>query len=892
MLRPASAVRVEVMVTSLESPHEYFVDVVLRDGGTMRLRPPLARDASAVLTFFEGLSSESLYLRFHGRPTVDHRLVDPVLEPDWEERGALIGLHEDRVVALANYVRLRDRRAAEVAFAVADDFQGRGVGTRLLEQLAARAAARGIERFYAEVLSANAAMLGVFTDAGFAATRSSVSGETEVVLELTATDLLRARVDERDHVGVAASLRPFFAPQSIAVIGASSRRGTIGGELFRNILRGDFSGAAYPVNRAAEPVAGVRAYTSVADIPDRIELAVVCVPGPAVVAAAEEALSAGIPALCVISAGFAETGAEGVRRQDQLLELTRAHGARLLGPNCLGIAVSAPRLNATFGARPLPPGNVGFSSQSGALGLALLERAEERGLGLSSFVSIGNKADVSSNDLLEYWEEDGDTEVVVLYLESFGNPRKFARVARRVARTKPIIAMKAGRTAAGARAASSHTAALAGSDEAVNALFRHAGVLRVETLEELLDVTSLLASQPLPRGRNVGVLTNAGGLGILCADACASAGLTLAQLNPETRAQLAKVLPAEASLANPVDMLGSATASTYEAALPLLLADPGMDAVIVLFVPPVVAGPEEIAAAIGRAATSSQGKPVLASVISATNVSPELLSHGAAPFAYPESAARALGRAVQRADWLRRPQGRVPDPTGIDREAARDIVRAAGDRWLTPVEVRAVLVSYGIPVVDEQLANSVDEAVAAAEALGFPVVVKSAVAGAHKTELGAVALDLRDADAVRRAAERIGAPLVVQPLVRGGVELLVGGLQDPLFGPLIAVGPGGTLAELIGDVAFRLAPLTDADADELVSSGKAGRLLEGFRGAQPVDGSAVADLLLRIGLLVGDLPEIAELDLNPVIAGPTGCTAVDARIRVAPPPAAISAKSW
>jgi acetyl coenzyme A synthetase (ADP forming)-like protein len=880
------------MPASLESPRTSFVDVVLRDGSTMRLRPPVAADGPALLAFFEALSPESLYLRFHGRPRVDERLVDPVLDPDWSERGALIGTYGDRIVALANYVRLRDRSAAEVAFAVADEFQGRGVATRLLERLAEVAATHGIERFLAAVLSANAAMLSVFTDAGFAVTRASAAGETDVALDLAATDVYRSRVDERDHHGVAASLRPFFAPASIAVVGASARRGTIGGELFRNILRGDFAGAAYPVNRSAEPVAGVRAYAAVGDIPDPVELAVVCVPGAAVLAAAEEALAAGATALCVISAGFAETGPSGAERQAALLELTRAHGARLLGPNCLGLAVSAPRLNATFGPRPLPPGNVGFSSQSGALGLALLERAEERGLGLSSFVSIGNKADVSSNDLLEYWEEDPDTDVVVLYLESFGNPRKFARVARRVARAKPIVAMKAGRTASGARAASSHTAALAGSEAAVDALFRHAGVLRVETLEELLDVTSLLSSQPLPSGRNVGVLTNAGGLGILCADACESAGLALAQLSAETRAALAAVLPAEASIANPVDMLGSATAAAYEAALPLVLADPGVDAAIVLFVPPVVAGAEEIAAAIGRSASRSHGKPVLASVISAGDVGRQLLSGGATPFSYPESAARALGRAAERADWLRRPQGRVPDVAGIGRARARELVRAAGDRWLSPDEARELLVAYGVPVVAERRARSVDEAVEGAETIGYPVVVKSAVPGAHKTEIGAVALDLRDGEAVRDAALRIGPPLVVQPLVSGGVELLVGGLQDPLFGPLVALGPGGTLAELIGEVAFRLAPLTDVDAEELVATGKVGRLLAGFRGSPAADDRAVVDTVLRVGLLVGDLPEVAELDLNPIVAGPAGCVAVDARIRVAPPPGPPSAKSW
>jgi acetate---CoA ligase (ADP-forming) len=883
------------MSATLDShPAALVADVVLRDGSTMRLRQPIASDAGELVAFFRGLSDHSLYLRFHGYPTVDESLVVPVLDPDWHERGAFVGAAGERIVALASYIRLRDARTAEVAFAVADAFQGRGIGTRMLEQLAASASAVGIVEFVAEVMADNAAMLRVFSDAGFEVTRATSYGETEVRLRLGASERLRSHVDERDHIAVAASLRPFFAPATVAVVGASVRRGSIGGELFRNVLRGEFAGAAYPVNRTAEPVAGVQGYASVRDVPTTVDLAVICVPGPAVLPAAEDALGAGVRALCVISAGFAETGDEGLARQERLLELVRAHGARLLGPNCLGIAAAGPRLNATFGPRALPPGNVGFSSQSGALGLALLERADERGLGLSSFVSIGNKADVSSNDLLEYWEDDVDTEVVVLYLESFGNPRKFARVARRVARTKPIVAMKAGRTATGARAASSHTAALAGSEAAVDALFHQTGVLRVETLEELLDVTSLLAGQPLPRGRNVAVLTNAGGLGILCADACEAAGLALPELAASTRSALRNILPDEASLANPVDMLGSATGETYERVLPVLLDDPGIDALIVLFVPPVVAGADEVAAAITRTleALGPREKPVLASVISGGGTPAALLTGIVTPFAYPESAARSLGRVAERAEWLRRPQGRVPEVGGIDHELAREVVADAVDRWLTPEEARQLLGAYGLPLVPERRVESVEDAVAAAEELGFPVVVKSAVAGAHKTELGAVALDLRDAEAVHSAAERIGPPLLVQPLVRGGVELLVGAVQDPVFGPLVALGPGGTLAELIGDAGFRLAPLTDVDADELVSSGKVGLLVDGFRGAPPADTRAVVDVALRIGLLVAEVPEVAEIDLNPVIAGPDGCVAVDARVRIAPAARRRDVKTW
>ena len=869
-------------------------DVVLKDGSTMRLRAPTREDDGALLGFLQGLSDQSLYQRFHGHPQVGDKLVEPVLDPDWVERGALLGTHEERVVALANYVRLRDIRSAEVAFAVADDFQGRGIGTRLLEQLAAAATQVGIEEFIAEVMPDNAAMLGVFKDAGFETTRATVLGTTEVHLALGATDALRIRVDERDHVGVVTSLAPFFAPETVAVIGASPRSGSIGGELFRNILRGEYTGVAYPVNRSGSAVAGVRGYVSVAAIGEPVDLAVVCLPGSAVIAAAEEALAAGVRALCVISAGFAETGSQGTARQEELLALVRGHGARLLGPNCLGIAVSRPRLNATFGPRALPPGNVGFSSQSGALGLAVLERAADRRLGLSSFVSIGNKADISSNDLLEYWENDADTDVVLLYLESFGNPRKFARVARRVARTKPIIAMKAGRTGAGARAASSHTAALAGSEAAVDALFHQAGVLRVDTLEELLDVTSLLATQPLPRGRRVAVLTNAGGLGILCADACESAGLELPPLADATVEALRTVLPSEASVANPIDMLGSAVGRTYEQVLPVVLRDPGIDSAVVLFVPPVVAGAEEVAQAIVRAVEEAGDaeKPVLACVISSEGIPVSFSSASLAAFSYPESAAQALGRAADRAEWLRAPQGRVIELEGVDALQAREVVRAAGERWLTPAEARTLLQAYGVPLVAERNAGDVDEAVAAAEDLGYPIVLKTAQAGVHKTERGGVALDLRDEEAVREAAERIGSPFIVQPLVRGGAELLVGAVQDPVFGPLAAVGPGGVLAELIGDARFRLAPLTDADADELVHSGKVGRLLGGFRGAPASDAAAVSDLLLRVSRLVDDQPEVAELDLNPVIAGPDGCVAVDARIRVAAPARTMRMKTW
>jgi len=885
--------------TGARSPFPSVADVILRDGGTLRLRPPRLDDSEGLVDFLGDLSERSFYLRFHGAPTIRPSLVEPFLEPDWVERGSLVGTlaggDGQEIVALANYARLRDPAAAEVAFTVADDQQGRGIGTRMLEQLAERAALVGIEHFVADVMGENAAMMKVFEDAGFGVSRALDRGTYEVTFPIERTEAYLGHVEERDHLAVVASLRPFFAPASVAVIGASTRREAIGGIVFRNILTGEFKGAAYPVNRNSEPVAGVRAYRSIEELPERVDLAVVCLPGAHVLAAAESALANGIRALCVISAGFAEVGDEGRERQEQLLALVRAHGGRLVGPNCLGIAVTAPSMNATFGPRALPPGPIAFSSQSGALGLALLEKASERSLGFSSFISIGNKADVSSNDLLEYWEEDEETGLIALYVESFGNPRRFARIANRVARKKPILAMKSGTSAAGARAAGSHTAALAGSERAVEALFHQAGVLRAGTLEELIDAAALLSTQPLPRGRRVAILTNAGGLGILCSDACEAAGLELSELSEETTARLAELLPAEASLANPVDMLGSATAASYEGALPVVLTDPAVDSVIVLFVPPATAGAEDVAAGLARTLEGvSTDKPVLAALLAAEGIPPVLRETAglAALFTYPESAARALGLATERAEWLRRPAGTVPHVDRIDGAAAERIVSTAEDRWLPPAETRALLSAYGLPLVEERLAESVDEAVEAARELGFPVVVKSAEAGAHKTETGGVALDLLDEIAVQEAAERIGAPLLVQQMIKGGTEFLAGIVQDPTFGPLVAFGPGGVLAELIGEAGFRIAPLTDVDAEELLQQEKTGLLVAGYRGAPAADTAALADLIHRLSRLGEDRPEVAELDLNPVLARPDECVVVDARARVRPPAPGTRVKTW
>jgi acyl-CoA synthetase (NDP forming) len=609
---------------------------------------------------------------------------------------------------------------------------------------------------------------------------------------------------------------------------------------------------------------------------------VLCVPAATVLDAARDALAAGVRSLCVISAGFAEVGPEGAARQAALVDLVHGHGARLIGPNCLGLTAAAAALNATFAAHAPLAGSVGFASQSGALGLAVVEQARLRGLGLSAFVSLGNKADVTSTDLLEYWEDDAATRAVALYLESFGDPERFRRVAQRVARTKPIVALKGGVSDAGARAAASHTAALASSETAVEALFRQTGVVRARALEEFLDAARILSEQPLPRGPRIGVVTNGGGLGIVFADACAAEGLELPPPSPEVRARLAAALPAEASAANPIDLLGSATPGDFDAALRVVLDDPAFDAVCVLFARPAFTGAAEVAEAVAAASHAAGAAKPLVAVLLAADSPSAIDGTGLTTFPSPEAAARALGAAARRARWLDRPQGR-PVAVEADRAAARAAIDGAlargSDVWLEADEATSLLAAYGVPLVPETVVGSADAAVEAARALGGPVVVKSAEPGAHKTDRGAVALDLREAGAVRAAAERIGAPLLVQPML-AGTELLVGVVRDPSFGPLVACGVGGVAAELYGAVDVALAPLTDVDAEQLIATGPLARLVAGFRGAPPLDAGAVLDVVQRVAALAVDLPEVAELDLNPVLATPSGAIAVDQRIRV------------
>ncbi len=873
--------------------------VLLRDGRQALIRPIRPDDRPAVAEFFQRLSPESRALRFHsGGTRMDEEAIDRATAGH-----ALVAEIGGRIVALASYVRLRDPDRAEMAIAVDDAEQGRGIGTALFERLSSDARAEGIQRFLALVLASNSRMLTLLQGLGFRMTRTFDQGTIECDVALREDAHYVASADARRHVAATASLEPIFHPRAVAVVGASRRPGSIGHELFRNLLTGGFAGSVYPVNPAATAVASVHAYPSVKAIPEPVDLAVIVVPAASVLAAARECLEAGVRGLVVISAGFAEIGAAGRALQDELLHLCRSHGARLIGPNCMGILVNGPNgaLNATFAPTLPPPGNVAVASQSGALGIAILQHARQMGLGISSFVSMGNKADLSSNDLLERWEDDPATEVILLYLESFGNPRRFARVARRVGMRKPIVAVKGGRAAAGQRAAASHTAALAGSDVAVEALFRQAGVTRCDTLEELFEVAALFANQPLPAGNRVGIITNAGGLGILCADACEANGLELPLLSEATQAKLRALLPAEASVANPVDMLASGSPESYGQALKIVLEDPSIDAAIVLFIPPLVTNAEDVAAALVAACDPPPPKPVVTCFVG-TRGTPDVL-RGATTipsYTFPESAARALGHAARRAAWLRRPIGEAPSFADVDPRAARAVVEGALARedrpWLRSDEVAAVLRAYGIAMPESVVVHSPEEAAAVARRLGVPVAVKLVSSTVlHKSDVGGVLLGIRTPEAAADAYRAIAAGLaerglasamegaLIQPMITDGVECLVGVVSDPIFGPLIAFGLGGVTAEVIGDVAFRLQPLTDVDADALIDSVKAAKLLRGFRGSPPADVPALRSLLLRISQLVEDVPEVAELDLNPVMvrAAGQGAVVLDARLRLA-----------
>lgn len=705
----------------------------------------------------------------------------------------------------------------------------------------------------------------------------------------------------------ATGIQELLNPRSVAVIGASRRQQSIGGAIVANLKRDGFTGAIYPVNPNASDIQGLRAYPTVAAIGAPVDLAVIAVPAPLVESAVDDCITAGTKGLLIITSGFAEASEQGREAQQRIVDKVRAAGIRLVGPNCMGMINTDPavRLNATFTPVSPPPGNIGILSQSGALGLTILDHVKQLNLGVSSFISVGNKADVSGNDLLEHWADDPRTDVIVLYLESFGNPRKFARLAPKVVSRKPIIAVKAGRSAAGTRAASSHSAALASLDVAVDALFDQAGVIRTDTLESLFDVAALLSTQPAPHGPRVGVVTNAGGPGILLADACEARGLELPELSTTTTDKLRAFLPPHAGLANPVDLVGSDAPDVFQRTIEIVGGDDAIDALVVMFIPPLMTTrPEDVAAAIAHGAgTVPPHKPLLG-VFFSSRGTPELLSSGPRgripTFAYPENAAFALATAYRSHLRRKRPQGRswsMEETAAAKVRAIIDRATASADSsfWLDPEDTAAVLEAAGVRLAPATTCR-IEDAVAEARNLGYPLVMKViAPEFVHKSDVGGVVLGIESEDDVQRAVltlrERMDAAgatlsrVLLQRQITGGVEAIVGITSDPVFGPLIVVGMGGLQVELLRDASFRLTPVTDVDAEEMIDGLRLAPLLDGYRGAPPADRAALVDLILRVSALVEIVPELQELDINPVLVQPRGkgAVAVDARIRVAGP---------
>jgi len=713
---------------------------------------------------------------------------------------------------------------------------------------------------------------------------------------------------EQEKASDIASLDAVLKPRSIAVIGASRRNLTIGNRLFRNLLQHEFTGVVYPVNPKAKVVAAVQTYPSVLDIPGEVDLAIIITPADTVPQLMDECGQRGVRGVIIISAGFGESSPEGKAKQDAILEIAQRYGMRMVGPNCMGIVNTDPEvnMNATFSPVFPPTGGIAMGTQSGALGQTILEYAKNLNIGISTFVSIGNRADVSSNDLLQYWEKDPSTKVILLYLETFGNPKKFIRIARSITPTKPVIVVKSGRTSAGFRAATSHTGAMATAEVASEALFAQTGMIRVDTLEELFEVAHLLYHQPVPQGKRVAILTNGGGPGIMTADACADRGLELQTLSDESVSKLKSFLPSRASLANPVDMTAEASPEDYSRALEILAHDDGIDIVIVIFIPPILVGAEEVANAIRELAPEfrRRGKTLVASFMGSRGAGIEYDSKdgGCIPnFAFPEHTAVALAGAWEYSQWLRRPKGVVPKLTGINKEKARQVVASALEQsstrphWMEASSISELLAAYGIQFAASESVKTAEDAASIAEKIGFPVAVKLLSDKIiHKTEVGGVVLSCCSSDEVKQAfnqiRERLGdlgkademQGVTVQPMISEGIEVIVGLTQDPSFGPLIMFGMGGIYAEFLRDITFRIHPLTDVDVQEMVHSVKAHQLFAGWRGSKASDVKALEDLLLRVSTMVEDLPQIAEMDLNPVKVQEQGkgYVVVDARMSV------------
>lgn len=881
--------------------NEPGIYAIRTDGGLVQIRAAQPSDRPGLLRLNERSSDRSLYLRFFAvnRPAADS-YVDFVLRPAGADHQAIVAMIGTDVVGVAAYERLSPDEA-EVALLIDDTHQRTGIGTLLLEHLAALGRTAGLRRFVAEILAENYRMLRVFSRFGFAVHRETEHGTVHLTCSLLPDEAAIAAVDERERTADVASLASLFAPRSLVVVGAGRRRRTVGREILHSIIKGGYTGDVQVVNRHGGEIEGLSAYTSVDDLPHPVDQAIVAVPAPNALEVVQACGRRGVRTVVLVSAGFGELGQDGQTAQDEVLAAAREFGMRLVGPNCLGVVNTDPgvRLDATFAPLPWVPGSLGLVSQSGALGIAVLKAAAPYGVGVSQFVSVGNKADVSGNDLLLYWEQDPGTSVIALYLESFGNPRKFARIARRVSRQKPILALKAGRTAAGQRAGLSHTAAAASSDAVVDAMFHQAGVLRMDTIQEVLEVTQVLTGVPLPAGPRVAVVGNSGGPGILAADAAVAGGLTVPVLTAQACAAVAAAAPAAASWSNPIDLGAAAQPGVVREAIGALLASNEIDAVLAVFAETLVADTADILAAIAEAATGAR-KPVVVNLLgSDIRAAPVPGSPKPMPvFPFPEPAARALAVAHRYAVLRDRPVGGAVMPDGMDRDRTRTLVEEllnadgadSEGRWLTATESADILRRYGIRGCDQRVASSAADAAAAAAEIGFPVALKIARGDVvHKTERGGVSLGLADGRAVADGYARVvtscgeGDPrVVVQQMVPTGTELIVGAVQDPQFGPVVMLGAGGVLSDLLDDRAFRILPLTDADAVDMIDGLRMAPLLDGFRGRPTVSREAVADLLHRVAALVDDLPQVAELDLNPVVCLGTDLIVVDAKIRLRP----------
>jgi acetyl coenzyme A synthetase (ADP forming)-like protein len=881
------------------TPKNLEKDVVLRDGRTVHLRAARSEDQGAVEDYLIGLSDESRRLRFWATSIDVTDLAAKAVRPGYPDHLTLLavtGSDAGHVVGGAQFIRENATRA-ELSVSVSDELQGSGLGSLLIGNLVQAAYEAGIGTLEAKVLPENHRMIDVFRQSGFPVSIHAKPGSLSVEIATAPTEEAMTQFEEREAKAAASAVRAILEPETVAVIGASRDEDSIGGRLLRNLLTHPFKGTVYPVNPSAPAVQGVKAYSTVEEIPGPVDVAFIAVKAPLVSEVAEACGRKGVRGLVVISAGFAETGGDGPARQRELLEICRRWGMRLVGPNCMGVINTDPgvALNGTFATIAPEAGSVGFLSQSGAVGLAVMSETRRRDIGLSSFVSVGNKADISGNDMLSYWDDDLRTSVILLYLESFGNPRRFSHLARRIGKRKPIVAVKSGRTQAGQRAAGSHTGSLvAMSDLTIDALFRENGVIRTDTLAEMFDVAMLLATQPPPAGDRVGIVTNAGGLGILCADTCEANGLVLPSLSQETVDELRTFLPAEASTGNPVDMIASASGEDYERALMAVAGDPSVDIAIVIYIPPLEQHADDVARGIGQAIGRLGGStPVLTSFMSGGEVPVDPVSgrRWFPSFAFPEQAAIAAARAVEYGRWRDRVAGSIPRFPDVRSDEAEAILAAAlsrGSGWLEPDEVDGLLACYGIPVATSRVALTPEEAGRHAAELGVPVALK-VVGPLHKSDVGGVRLGLSGDEAVVAAATEmhgrlgvLGEPIrgfVVQEMI-DGVEMLVGVTHDDVFGPIVACGAGGTTAELLKDVAVRVAPVTDVAAWEMVRSLQTFPLLDGYRGAPRSNVLALEEIILRVSALASDHEAVREMDCNPVIVGERRAVVVDSRVRV------------